>query len=456
MIDAFRDTAALAGLIATWLSDPGGSRIRADLDRQMTIQSFVEHCRRTDHTEIVSRLDRHRDILESLLDEVRGLLCTGRPPGAPQIERLVQKARTRALARRHCSQASQTLAELRQLIAFHGLDDEAWSQAISAQYFLVRIAGALGMTQQEDYRNLLNQFLRSFHHQLDGTIVLEKNHILVTPEELNRIVQCMTDEDARDDYYCISERTKAGSIDPALLHSNYFYALTLAISSPPEFRILQDVHQLAIHKLLYGHDGSSIDPHGGWYPYRVPWITARALICLNEANVASRDDESYIGDVSKRALQSLIDRIYKGRYWRSGVGDWVTQWESTALCLEALDRWDYIAQCESAVLPVVGFILGEQDQWLVPSPSFSNEKEANVSLASALMACVLLKLASRWGLGIDPEAVSSYLDYTKQCAQVLVQTKSPSPRQFCTVPQIAYYVIDSLLATVPESKEGPE
>ncbi len=159
--------------------------------------------------------------------------------------------------------ARALLDDVHNLIASHGVDDDTWSQAISSQYFLAGIARALRLTDQKDYERLLNKFLSSFHRQIDETLILEKDHILVTPEELRKIVDCMEEEDKRDAYFAQSAKTKWDCIDAWKLHYNYLYGLAVEISNDKNHKILNDIQSHAIGELIYDQKQTQLEDHGG-------------------------------------------------------------------------------------------------------------------------------------------------------------------------------------------------
>jgi len=332
------------------------------------------------------------------------------------------------------------LEKANSLIAAHGLDDDIWAKAISSQYFLVGLAKVLNLTQQKDYLNLLDKFLSSFHFNIQGELILEKNHMLITPEETEKIIRYMIEEDSNDEYYTKTKKMKADYIDASQMHNNYHYGLTLKISSSEKISVLDDIKKLSIDKLI--KNNNSLDEYGGWYPYRVPFITARILISFKDCNCS--EDEK-INIIIRRALDSLIRRIYLGQYWRSGVGIWVSKWESTALCLEALDKWDYVKPNEIKVKKILKYVIENQKEWMMTPPDFSDEDKSNSTLSSVFMVAVLLKLIKN-NFGFEEFSVDpiDFLKYFDCCMSVLNEINSPSFRQFCTIPQIVYYMSDAV------------
>jgi nucleoside phosphorylase len=340
--------------------------------------------------------------------------------------------------------AENTVDEIRYIIANHGLDDETWAVAISAQYFLVGLAKVLSLNENKDFFNLLNRFLSSFHYNIKGELILEKDHMLITPQETQRIVQYMAEEDKIDNYYRQSEKMMAEKIDANLMTIIYHYGLTLRISSAEKIKVLDEIRQLSLNKLLKMEN--SLDEYGGWYPYRIPWITARILISLKESDTPEIDSSGSMNIIIQRALDSLVRRIYHNKYWRSGVGMWVSQWESTALCLEALDRWDAIEKYDRKIKQVLDYSIEKKHEWMVDPPDFSTEEASNKTLSSVLMVCVLQRIATN-NSGFNDYAVNSWdnLSYLNRCVNTIGSITNPTIRQFCTIPQILYYISDTLM-----------
>lgn len=342
---------------------------------------------------------------------------------------------------------SRLLRKVRDLIARHGLDDENWAKAVSSQYFLVGLARKLDMLDQQDYENVLNLFLGSFHHRVNDMIVLDERRVLVTPEENEKIMEHMIMEDSRDAYYRNSEKTKAENIDPSLMHYNYLYGLAAGISSTREYPVMQTIHRISIDNLIYGRNKSPLDDYGGWYPYRVPWITARVLISLKTSYYSERVDASSIEKAIDRAVESLISRIYREQYWRSGVGEWVSKWESTALCLEAIDVWGATEDFRQELQSVLTYVISEQHEWLISPPDFSSEESSNKTLAAVILAAVILRLTRSSEVTISGVDADRYMSYMSLCLETISAHPDHQSRQFCTIPQVAFYITDALVDT---------
>ena len=315
----------------------------------------------------------------------------------------------------------------RRMIAQHGLDDATWAKAISAQYFLVLIGRRLRMTGQSDYLKLMDRFVGSFTYRVNDRIELNPDRVLVTPEETEGIRAAMDAEDGRDSYFAKSRKTASGYIDTDLLHLNYLYGLTLQIASaPPRTSILKALEDAALDHLIHETNGPTLDEYGGWVPYRIPWVTARILTSMSHVDLSARSDARLILDCVDTGLRSLMDRVTDDGLWRSGVGHWVSKWESSGLCLEALYRWQsrltYPQQKlleESATA-----ILNRQSEWTRP-PNLDTEDRANDTLAGVVLAS-LLHEKSRQADEVDHQRLRSYLED----ALAALSKYEATPRQF--------------------------
>lgn len=228
---------------------------------------------------------------------------------------------------------------IKNFIARYGFDDEEWAQAISSQYFLLCLSEQL-QWKKKDYENLLNKCLSSFSITYTGDYVLDSNKLLITPAETSNIIECMKKEDAEDTYYLRSAKLSAKNINSQQMYLNFHYGLLIRIVSSEDTEILRAIKHSCLDNIL---SAKALDSSNGWYPYRVPWITARILISLKSVNYSSYPKVEKLNQAIDSAISSLFQRIdEKAAFWRSGVGEWVSKWESTALCLEALFIWDAI------------------------------------------------------------------------------------------------------------------
>lgn len=340
---------------------------------------------------------------------------------------------------RGVSRAPTIRTLLRRLVAQHGLNDDQWAEAVSAQYFVCLMARRLQQTHRPDYAELLDRFLESFTYRSDDSILLNPEKVLVTPEETEAMRQEMMAEDEADPYFRHSDKTKAQVVDVEALHLNYLYGLTLGITGQGESAILSALRDVAAAHLLGRTDESqrALDLDGGWCPYRIPWLTARVLICFADLPDSYRDSLD-ADEIIRNAIISLTDRITSTDTWRSGVGEWVSEWESTGLCLEALLRFQTQVEEPDLIAAVASATLSRMDEW-TQAPSFETDQSANQTLGSVIAATSVLASNGVAGFDLTPDEKRQLSGYVTTALQVATEAVVPQTRQFCTIPQLAYY-----------------
>lgn len=328
------------------------------------------------------------------------------------------------------------------LISKHGLDDANWLQAPSSQLFLSYISHELELTESEEYKNLVNAFFQFFTPKYDDSLSLIEERVLITPDENSRIIQSMKDEDELDPFFKSSSKTIAENINPRLQHENYLYAVALGISSLVPSNFMNAVTNSALNYLIYKKNPSSLDNHGGWYPYRVSWITARILISLSHVDLSNRPDIKNIQNTIDLGLESLIKRLDNEGYWRSGVGNWVSKWESTALCLEAFLSADTNNKYRVVIETLIERLANNRE-WLLENPDFSSEEATNETLANILMMAVLIQSKKKYELSsiLDIKTEILYVDFCIKTINKLLEKEDIEIRQFCTIPQIVSYCL---------------
>jgi len=339
------------------------------------------------------------------------------------------------------------MEKIRKMIAHRGLDDEEWASTLAGQYFLVRLARILNLNRNSDYYNLIDMFIKSFHINIDNSIFILEDKIKMTPRIFEKIRKAMIEEDKLDNYYSRYKKNETQNIDLKLVISNYNYALMADISRTKDFSnsmIIRLINDLAINRIIYGNGKKPIDDHGGWYPQRMPWETARILIALNNSGFEDRKDKDFINEIANKALEYLIRDIYQGKYWRSGVGNWVSDIEATALCLEAIQQWDKVDDFREQIIPVLNYMFLNEDEWLV-EPDFSTENNSSDVLAATTLISSALIIINKYFKNNYNINFKKYYKYLYEVYNELNNPQGKSIKQHCTFQQITFYITRLLI-----------
>ena len=354
----------------------------------------------------------------------------------------IQETQLPTKSRKFSTPLNELTEKIRKLIADRGLDDDSWTQTLPAQYFLIKLARILKLNKNSDYLTLMDSFLKNYHMGVDNKIILLRKKGLDTPEELEEVIKSMIEEDKHDDYYSRYSKNAAANLDIDLIYENYQYGLMAQIAFSREFPdslTLKLIQDLAIKSLIYGNGKKPVNDHGGWYSPRLPWITARILTGLRHSGYEIREDKEFIEETAFKAIEFLIRSIYKNSYWKSGIGDWVTDWESTALCLEALDQWGKIKENELKIQEIFKYIHENENTWLTV-PSFDTKKNTNKTLGAVTLLCIMIIIHHKYfkkSYNLDYE---KYFNYLSVILDQIINSSKIQLRQYSTVHQIAYYI----------------
>lgn len=332
---------------------------------------------------------------------------------------------------------------VRHIVAQHGFDDSEWAQAISSQYFLLNIAKILKW-EKKDYENLVNKCLSSFNVTYTGNYVIDDGRLLITPDETVRIMECMQKEDEIDTYFTRSAKMKAKNIDSQQMYFNYHYGLLIKIVSSENTEVLKAIKYQCLNSML---EDKALDNSDGWYPYRVPWITGRILISLKDVDFSDYVNKDKLNNVIAAAIESLYQRLdEKAAYWRSGVGDWVSKWESTALCMEALYVWNKIRVSEFKL--IVDYVCSEisMNEWLSMDVNFYSEESSNKLLSSVVLASTVYKVTRDYFSNVFFKIQNRIINYFSYVIKLLNSNPIEKVRQYCTVPQILFYILSACKA----------
>ena len=346
-----------------------------------------------------------------------------------------------------CQSNSQELEKIKgkllRVLSIYGLEDSEWSQAVSSQYFLLCLAKQLGWGEKE-YQDLLNKCLSNFNVTYGGDFILDDNRLLITPDETNKIIECMKEEDKTEKLYSHSAKQRAENIRSNQMHLNFHYGLLVRIVSLEDTEVMRAIKHKCLEKLICSN--AIENSLGGWYPFRVPWITARILISLRYVNYDSFNDKNKLTRIIQKAIVSLFRHIDESTpFWRSGVGKWVSVWESTGLCLEAIYTWGKYREYQKEIEQVINYVCSDvsMDQWLVV-PSFSSEENANSTLSAVVLSSVIYRLTSVLSPQLFAKLQDRILSFYTSVLSLICHQKVDTIRQFCTIPQILHYIMSAI------------
>lgn len=333
--------------------------------------------------------------------------------------------------------------DIKKIMAKHGLDDPEWIRAISGQFFLLSLGRELNWHKKSDYEKLMNSCLSSFRVTLRGDFVLDEESLQVTPDETKHIMELMEEEDRKDGYFTKFPKTCAKNINSQLMYLNFHYALLLSIVSEENSDWLKKIKNSCLEYLF---SDKALDDSDGWYPYRVPWITARVLTNLKGIDYADFASTHDIENIINDALESLFQRINEiNPIWRSGFGTWVTNWESTGLCLEALYNWDMISHRNIEIRKIISYVLSDEvcKEWLDMSRKFNSEENSNAILGSVVLASVVYRIIRDESSFKDlyEEHQENLFNYFRYIINMIYIGDVEQVGQFTTVPQIMFYIL---------------
>ena len=329
---------------------------------------------------------------------------------------------------------------IRRFVLSYHLDDCIWAESISSQYFLLCLAKQLNM-RSESRHNLINKSLSCYCITYNGDFNLIEDKVLITPKETEKIVACMKSEDTKKRY---PESMLGINIDAQQMYLNFHYGLLIRIVGSEDNDAMRLFLFNSLRKLIAD---SALDTSGGWYPYRVPWITARVLISLKDIDYSSFEEKSKLDQIVLESITSLYNRLEdNGLFWESGVGLWVSKWEATALCLEALMVWDAIEENKLKITEIVKCLKKRKSEWLMENIDFFSEENTNDILASVLMTSVLLRITKTYYVEVFNELQGELYSYLQNVFEAVKKKKYEiKGQQYCTLPQILHYILSAIM-----------
>lgn len=278
--------------------------------------------------------------------------------------------------------------------------------------------------------------------------VIKDDHVVVdfgrvrTKEDFATIKARMCEEDvANPEFYKYYVPGK--ELDENLMHRIWLLSLIVQAGDV--------LHHFGYTKLVEfaEKDLLSLQENDGcWYPYRVPWITACVLRGLSKRGYSIRD-----GFIQK-AVQYLTNTMNMDGYWEAHTGGWNRIYETSAMCLDALNKCGINCAENTNLLKALNFLREHSAEWMIEE----------YEIDGAAVACLLMDT-----LGVDEKLLEYIRELTQRNISSLFSI-IPSERlteESCKAALIAYYVtdlcwsilerdIDSLMLEFFEEASGKE
>ncbi|PZG13158.1 hypothetical protein C1I95_24295 [Micromonospora craterilacus] len=164
----------------------------------------------------------------------------------------------------------------------------------------------------------------------------------------------------------------AGQLDTGRMYRNWVLGLLLGFegSAPPQHYDESRVKQLVEVAARAREDD------GNFYPARVPWVTARVVLGLCQADL--RMDHPVVRDACNWLMRQVAQGGPFDNWWRSGTGSWNREEATTAMCLSALVRAG--VEMRPGMQTAHAWLMGREREWTIPGREIdlSQVLEANL------------------------------------------------------------------------------
>lgn len=284
-------------------------------------------------------------------------------------------------------------------------------------YFVLKVASLLGVLP--DYKNVLDKFCEKFEASEKRVKVHYRE--IATTNDFNQIKKRMIQEDEMG--FSLFER--GSEFDCNCAHKNWLLGLIVGLKSELYQYQHEDLYNAAVSELF-----SRQTSQGGWYPTRIPWITARILIGLSQAGYTVAND-----NVS-RGISFLLEYIKASNHWEAHTGGWNTPYETSSLCLEAIysSKAKLNGQRKERVSKVVRYLYDRKAEWM---------QDDKIVDGSATACCLLKNDDGSYGNSAE------LTDYIQKLCEDKVYSKIEKNKelnlqeeQSCQITQVAWYTMD--------------
>jgi len=307
-------------------------------------------------------------------------------------------------------------------ILYQQSEDPTWARNPASAMFAVEALCSVGQIN-ESVKSV--DFLRSIWTvDVHGNVHIDVTN-LPTNEDFEGIGKRMIEEDASIKYQGLpSHLASTESVDLIQMHKNWLLGVLLSAEAA------YDRSSSLLEKLVK-HTLSIARPSGGFYPERVPWVTARILLGLSSAGVTS----AYSPEVRKAVDWLMKDRTRGGAMiggvWQSGTGSWNSDLEVASMCTLALIR-SGIDPSDPRLNTARGLIIANRNNWTNPASI----------LDGALAAEAFLMTGGAWDDIVDEVQRLSQWTKAESFWKSAVKSSHQTFTQSCRVAQIASSLVN--------------
>ncbi|MGV9214553.1 hypothetical protein ACTFTM_22055 [Micromonospora sp. RB23] len=257
----------------------------------------------------------------------------------------------------HLLSTWETLIRLGRSMRKRSVEDPSWGDNLGAAVFA---ASALSQLNHVDSWYEIAKGVRSrWSYDAPGSLLPEPvGGVTADHEDFVEIQQSMAQEDAILGPAPHLAGMTADELDTDRMYRNWVLGLLLGFegAAPVVHQDQKRIDQLVeVARQAQEEDGN-------FYPARVPWVTARVVLGLCQANL--RFDHPVV----KRACNWLLRPVSEGgpfdNWWRSGTGSWNREEATTAMCLSALVRAD--VEMWPDMKTAHAWLMGREGEWATP------------------------------------------------------------------------------------------
>ncbi|MEU4532233.1 hypothetical protein AB0F49_28785 [Micromonospora ureilytica] len=272
----------------------------------------------------------------------------------------------------HLLSTWETLIRLGRSMRRRSAEDPSWGDNLGAAVFA---ASALSQLNHVDsWREIADKVrVRWTYNAPDCKLPEPVGGVTADYEDFVKIQQSMAEEDGVLGAAPHLAGMRADEVDTGRMYRSWVLGLLLGFegSAPAAY---QDQKRI---DLLIKVAREAQEDDGNFYPARVPWVTARVVLGLCQANL--RMDHPVVRDACNWLQQQVSEGGPFDNWWRSGTGTWNRDEATTAMCLSALVRAGVPMRPEMETAHA--WLLGREREWATAG--------REIDMAQALEATLL-------------------------------------------------------------------